>query len=335
MSGSKPALAAGPLPVDLGTAANFTILSKAAITDIPTSIISGNVGASPISGSSIGVPCGEVSGTIYDDDAAYTGGGGGSTACRVTDAALLTTAVGNMETAYNDAAGRTPLTEPMDTRTATLGLGTTFAPGIYKWSTDVTITGNITLSGSASDVWIFQIAGDLTLASAGSVGSGVHINLTGGALASNVFWAVHGAINGVTLGTYSTFRGNILSLTQIAMETGAVLNGRALAQTQITLDNNTLSITAPTTLTVTKIVNNNHGGTKGVPDFPLFIDGGSVASGVASTTRAGLHTVSETSVSGYTPVIGGLCAVGGSARECGVAGAHCLQQRLVRAHSRL
>ena len=87
----------------------------------------------------------------------------------------------------------------------------------------------VTLNGGATDVWVFQIAGKLDLASAAKV------KLTGGALAKNVYFVV---ADTTTLGTTSVFNGNILDKTNIALNTGATLNGRALAQTAVTLDAN-------------------------------------------------------------------------------------------------
>src|SRR3989339_797482 len=109
----------------------------------------------------------------------------------------------------------------------------TLAPGLYKWSTDVIIPTDVTLSGSANDVWIFQIGQNLTISSA------MKIVLSGGAQASNIFWQVAGQ---TTLGTNSVFNGNILDQTAIVLDTGATLNGRALAQTAVTLDANTVSV---------------------------------------------------------------------------------------------
>ena len=105
-------------------------------------------------------------------------------------------------------------------------------PGVYKWGTGVTIPTNVTLSGGANAVWIFQIAGTLTTSSA------TKVILAGGAQAKNIFWQVAGA---TALGTYSTFNGNILDKKNIALRTGAVLNGRALAQTAITLQANKIN----------------------------------------------------------------------------------------------
>ncbi len=217
-------------PVDLGTACNFTILSKSGITNIPTSVITGNIGTSPITGAAIGVTCAEVTGTIYDNDGLYTGGGGGSTACRVTDAALLTTAVSGMEAAYTDAATRAS-PDYIDLGAGNID-GMTLLPGLYKWGTGVSIPNGVILSGGPNDVWIFQIGQDLT------VGSGAVVTLNGGAQAKNVFWQVAGQ---ATLGTTSIFNGNILSQNLIAMNTGAKLNGKALAQTAVTLDSNIIT----------------------------------------------------------------------------------------------
>ena len=241
---NHPAL--GPEVVDLGTAgtlidSNFVILSKAGITDTGghASVITGNIGSSPITAAAMdGVWCSEITGTIYGVDAAYTGSG--SVTCFAgtpADKTVVDNAILDMMAAYNDIAGR-PNPTAIELGDGNIG-GKTLAPGLYKWSTDVIIPTDVTLSGGANDVWIFQIAGDLNIASKGDVASGIKVLLSGGAQASNVFWQVGGP-TGATLGTYSTFNGTILSAKQIIIQTGAVLNGRAWAQSQVTLDNNTV-----------------------------------------------------------------------------------------------
>jgi hypothetical protein len=141
---------------------------------------------------------------------------------------FLTRTVFDMETAYTDAAGRT-LPDFTELGAGNIG-GMTLAPGLYKWGTGVSIPANgVTLSGGATDVWIFQIAQDL------SVGSAAVVTLSGGAQASRVFWQVAGQ---ATLGTTCAFKGVILCQTQVVLNTGATLNGRALAQTAVTLDAN-------------------------------------------------------------------------------------------------
>jgi hypothetical protein len=236
-SGGKSGLASltvstaqGPAPVFLGTAGNFVILTKAGITDVPPSAITGNIGTSPISGAAIGVSCAEVTGLILSVDAA------GPLPCEVIDPTSLTTAVSDMQTAYTNAAGRVAGVGPF----LNVGAGTlanqTLVPGTYTWTSGVTITTDLTLSGGPNDVWIFQIPGTLNMAAARNV------ILLGGAKAKNIFWQVAGA---VTLGTSSHFEGIILGQTNIAMQTGATMSGRLLAQTAVTLQQNTVTQPLP------------------------------------------------------------------------------------------
>ena len=214
----------------LGSAGNFVILAKAGVSTTGTTAVVGDIGVSLAAASYI-----TGFGLIMDASNKF------STSALVTGKvyaadyapptpANMTTAVSDMETAYTDAAGRT-LPDFTELGAGDIS-GMTLAPGLYKWGTGVLITGaGVTLSGGKNDVWIFQIGQDLT------VGNAAMVTLSGGAQAKNVFWAVAGA---VTLGTTSEFNGNILAETNIAMNTGAVLNGRALAQTAVTLIANTI-----------------------------------------------------------------------------------------------
>ena len=217
-------LAAAQSPVDLGSAGSFAVLSQSGITDVFASAIVGNVGTSPITGAAILLTCGEVTGTIYAVDAA------GPLPCSVTDATSLTSAVGDMGFAYDDAAGRVA-PDFTELGAGEIG-GLTLAPGLYKWGTGLLITTDVTLSGGPNDVWIFQVAGTLNQASA------TRVTLAGGAQAKNIFWAVAGA---VTLGTTAHFEGVVLSKTMIAVNTGASVNGRLLAQTAVTLQMNAVT----------------------------------------------------------------------------------------------
>jgi hypothetical protein len=147
---------------------------------------------------------------------------------------MLTTAVGDMQTAYTDAAGRT---NPNFTELGAGDIsGMTLAPGLYKWGTGLTINTGVTLDcqGNANAVFIFQIGQTLT------VGNGASVTLTGGCQAGNIFWQVAGQ---TTIGTTASFSGIILCQTAIVLNTGATLDGRALAQTAVTLDAN--AVTAP------------------------------------------------------------------------------------------
>ena len=221
---------ASPAPqtaVNLRSAGSFALLSKTGITNVYASVINGDVGTSPITGAAIDLTCAEVAtGKVYTVDAA------GPLPCSITDANFLTTAVGDMETAYVDAAGRV-LPDFIDLGTGEIG-GQTLVPGLYKWGTDVTISSDVTLNGGPNDVWIFQIAGGIKQASA------TQVTLSGGALAKNVFWQSAGA---VSIGTTAHFEGVVLAKTMVAMNTGATINGRLLAQTAVTLQKN--SVTQP------------------------------------------------------------------------------------------
>jgi len=221
-------------PVDLGSAGSFVILAKSGITTTGTTSITGDIGVSPITYAAITgfaltpvIPDGSntfstsslVTGKVYAAD--YT----------EPTPTNLGMAVLDMQAAYTDAAGRT-LPDFTELGTGNIG-GLTLAPGLYKWSSCVTIPTDVTLSGGPDDVWIFQIAGTLDISSATSV------ILSGGAQAKNIFWVVAGA---VALGTTSEFNGNILAKTNITMNTGATLNGRALAQTAVTLIANAITV---------------------------------------------------------------------------------------------
>jgi hypothetical protein len=143
----------------------------------------------------------------------------------------LTTAVGNMETAYTNAAGRTATSAA----TTNVGTGTltslTLAPGVYEWGTAVNIPTDLTFSGSSTDIWILKVAGTLDMASAKNV------ILAGGAQAKNIFWQVSGA---VTVGANTHFEGIVLGQTSITFGNLASINGRLLSQTAVVLDANTV-----------------------------------------------------------------------------------------------
>ncbi len=225
--GTGSVLAPG-LPVNLGSAGGFAILAQSGISTVPASVIIGNLGVSPaaatyITGFSLIADATnafssspQVTGKVYAADYA------------VPTPSNLTTAIADMGLAFTDAAGRAPgVTE--------LGAGNVggmnLAPGVYKWGTGLLIPSDLTLTGLATDVWIFQIAQDLTLS------SGVRINLAGGALPRNVVWQVAGLVD---LGTTAHLEGVVLSQTSITLRTGASVNGRLLAQTAVAIDASTV-----------------------------------------------------------------------------------------------
>jgi hypothetical protein len=223
--------ASGPAPVNLGTAGNYVILAKSGISTTGTTAVVGDLGLSPaaatfITGFSLSTPA-----TTFTTSAKVTGQVFASNYGTPTPAAL-TAAVLDMQTAYTNAAGRT---SPDFTELGAGNInGKTLVPGLYKWGTGVSFTSGVTLSGSATDVWIFQIAQNLT------VGNGAMVTLAGGALPENIFWQVAGQ---ATLGTTSNFKGIILSKTLVSFNTGSVIKGRAFAQTAVTL--NATAITKP------------------------------------------------------------------------------------------
>jgi hypothetical protein len=214
----------GPNEVELGSAGSFAVLSQSGITDVYRSAIVGDVGTSPITGAALLLNCNEVTGAIYTVDAA------GPAPCAINSASYLELAVGDMGFAYDDAAGRVS-PDFTELGAGEIG-GLTLAPGLYNWSSAVTIGTDVTLSGGPTDVWIMQVAGNLNQANA------VRVTLGGGALAKNVFWQVAGS---VTLGTNAHFEGVVLSKTLIAVNTGTSVNGRLLAQTAVTLQMNAIT----------------------------------------------------------------------------------------------
>lgn len=222
----------GPAPVLLGASGDYAILAKSAVSNVPTSVVTGNLGLSPAAASFItGFSLTRV-GTKWTAPQVI-----GSVFAADNDPPTpinLTTAVLDMQTAYTDAAGR-PTPDALNLGSGMIG-GLTILPGLYKWTTSVTIPSDLKIAGSPNDVWIFQIAGDLAIDSAKSM------FLSGGAQARNVFWQVAGLVD---IGTTSHAEGIILSKTSIKLGTGASINGRLLAQTSVNIDSSTVTAPAP------------------------------------------------------------------------------------------
>jgi hypothetical protein len=194
-------LAAGPAPVDLGSAAHFTILAVATITTTGGGIINGDVGLSPAG--SQGIPPAQINGTIHNGDPIAA-----QAQLDLNDAII--------------AASPAQLPGGIDVGNGELG-GRVLAPGVYKsapGSYDITLE-DLTLNGGPDDVWVFQMESTLT------VGVGRQVILTGGARARNIFWQVGSS---ATLQTYSVFKGTIMAYASITMNASSTMDGRALAQ---------------------------------------------------------------------------------------------------------
>ena len=226
-------------PLVLGTAGNYVILAKSGITTTPGTAIVGNIGVSPIlSGAITGfgtLPYGDPPNNTYATSPLVTGNIYAPDFSEPTPT-NLGVAVLAMQAAYDTAALRS-LPDFTELYAGDIS-GKTLVPGLYKWGTGLMINGvTTTLAGDSNDVWVFQIAGTML------VGNAAILNLSRGAQPKNIFWQVAGQ---TTLGTTSQFKGIILDATAVVVMTGATLNGRALAQTAVTLDAATIGISGPT-----------------------------------------------------------------------------------------
>ena len=222
--------AAAPAPVVLGTAGNYVILSKTGITTTGVTAVTGNIAVSPIGAAAMtGFGLTMDLGGTFSTSTLVTGNVYASNYTEPTPT-NLTAAVLAMQAAYDDAVSR------LDPNFIELGTGEiggmTLVPGLYKWSTGVSITTNVTLNGGADDVWIFQIAGGITQAAAAQV------LLAGGALPKNIFWQ---AADAVAFGATSHMEGIVLSAGAISFSAGATLNGRLMSQTAVTMNANTIT----------------------------------------------------------------------------------------------
>jgi hypothetical protein len=219
-------VSAGPaVSPTLVASRSFAVLANTAITDVGGSAVTGDVGDVAGGGAAIGVTCSEVTGTIYSPDAA------GPLPCRVPNSPLP----GQAETDW--VAATTVLGgEGCDitySGVKQLG-GLTLVPGVYCADAFL-LTGTLTLSGGAGNVWVFK-------ATISSLTTATSSNIVGGD-PCNVWWMLNSF---ATLGTSSHMIGTILASSMIAVTTGATLNGRALAHTaSVTLDHSTVSLNCP------------------------------------------------------------------------------------------
>jgi hypothetical protein len=288
---TQPASAAQA--VQLGTATPFAVLAGTAVSDVPTSSITGNVGLSPAAGTFItGLTQAEVTGTIYSTD-------GTGPAGNVNNPALLTTAKNDLTTAYVTAAGQPPTTT-FSAGDNQLG-GQTLVAGVYAFghaaTANITAASPLVLNGQGdpNSVFVFQASSDLVTASSSVV------ELVNGAQACNVFWQVSST---ATLNSSSTFVGTIMALTSVNLLSGATVQGRVLARNgAVSLDANTITTpstctagpsTTTTTATATPTTSPAGVGGTATPRGSISTTGG-IGSGEASTGSG--------SAAGTTPVV--------------------------------
>lgn len=210
--------------INLGTAEDFVILSKTGISTTGSTMITGDIGVSPAAASFItGFGLIMDSGNEFSTSSLVTGNIFASD-YQVGTPTLLTTAVNDVKIAYNDGAGRTP--DYTELYTGDLS-GKTLTSGVYKWSNDLLINTDFTLDGSSTEVFIFQVAGTLSMA------ANTQIILTGGVNPANIYWVV---ADTVAIGVGADFQGIILAMTNVSMNTGSSITGMIYAQTSVSLD---------------------------------------------------------------------------------------------------
>jgi hypothetical protein len=226
---------AAATPVDLRSAGNYAILAQTGISTVPASSIIGNIAVSPIAATAItGFSLSQTAGEDWSTCTQVTGQAFAPEYSNTVET-LLTTAVGDMQTAYGDAAGRAADANTDDQTFNELkgGLigGETLTPGVYTFTTDILITADVTLHGNADDVFIIRTTGSLKQAAS------TQVILENGALAENVFWQV---ANQVAVGTSAVLHGILLVKNDALFHHSSILNGRVLAQTACNLDHATI-----------------------------------------------------------------------------------------------
>jgi subtilisin family serine protease len=266
VSAGLPASATAP---SLGSAQSFAVLGASTVTNTGSSVITGDLGVSPgsaVTGFSPGLV---MSGTVHSADA------------------TTLAAQNDVASAYSSLIGQACT---QDLTGQDLG-GQTITPGVYCFSSSAQLTGTLTLDaqGNSNAVFIFQMGSTLTTASASSV---VLIN---GGSPSNVFWQVGSS---ATLGTTTSFTGNILALASITLTTGVNVTGRALAlNAAVTLDTNTVTAPGQPGAGVTTTV----GGVQTTGSGASFWDAGTLAARLAAGTGTHILSAADASLAWANP----------------------------------
>jgi hypothetical protein len=219
-------------PIDLGLAGGYAILAKSGISSVPHSSITGDIGVSPMAATAItGFGLWLDSSTQFSTSSQVTGNCvAASYGAPISDD--LAQAVVDMQAAYTDAASRATTTSNLESPAGSIG-GLTLTPGVRTFDVDVAIDRGIIFDaqGDSTAIFILKTTGNLVQASR------TRVFLVGGALASNIIWQVAGYVR---IGADAHMEGILLGKTYIVLQNRASLNGRALAQTAVTLDEATI-----------------------------------------------------------------------------------------------
>jgi hypothetical protein len=214
--------------IDLGSAEDFVILAKTGISTVPASSISGNIGVSPIAATAItGFNLKMDSGGEFSTSTQFTGKAYAPEYSADVKTAL-TTAVGDMKTAYDDASSRPNEDDERinigkdDVSKGDLS-GMSLTPGVYTFGVDISFSEDISFDGGPDDVFIIQTTGRLLQAEGTQV-----ILEKDGVQAKNIFWQVGGEVK---VGAGSVLKGVLLVKTKALFMAGSSLDGRVFAQT--------------------------------------------------------------------------------------------------------
>ncbi|KAJ7792667.1 antifreeze protein [Mycena olivaceomarginata] len=227
-------VALGPAAVNLRSAANYAILAKSGVSTVPPSVITGSVGVSPIAATGLTGFSLTVDSTGQFSTSAQVTGKLFAASYFAPTPSTLTVAIGDMGTAFTDAAGR------VNPNFTNLGAGAIggriLTPGLYNWNSAVNIGSDVIILGGllsgATDTWIFQVSGGLSIA------AGARVTLAGGARTSNIVWVVAGTVSAAA-GAH--LEGVVLGKSSITLLTGATANSRLLSQTAVVLQKATVT----------------------------------------------------------------------------------------------